>query len=168
MSRFQECLAFVLKHEGLDAPDDADDAPDYGVTQTVYDEWKRARHEAEQPVAKITKDEAEAIYLERFWVPGRCSDMPAPLDLLHFDTAVNVGLGTANRMLQVALNVPVVDGILGGRTMAALGTADVTVTFARYCNQRSTRYVVLALSKPDLKKYLRGWLHRVADLLQLV
>lgn len=168
MARFDECLGFVLAHEGIDAPDDADTLPDYGITQTAYDEWRVSRSMQERPIGQIELDEAKAIYHERYWTPGRCAELPQPLDLLHFDTAVNCGLGTANRMLQTCLNMTVIDGIIGQRTLAAVGTNDPIVVAARYCNQRSTRYVVLAMSKPALKKYLRGWLHRVGDLLRLV
>lgn len=169
MSRFDECLEFVLDHEGRTTAEASGDInTSFGITQPVYDEWRRARQLPEQNVDLGTPEEFRAIYLERYWVPAKCSDIPAPLDLIHFDSAVNLGLGTANRMLQTALNVGIVDGVIGPRTIGAAKLADPYTIAARYCNLRVTRYIVISQTKPQLKKFLRGWLHRVGDLLKVV
>lgn len=169
MARFNECLDFVLDHEGrTTAQASGDIETSFGITQPVYDEWRQVRNLPERPVDEGEPAEFESIYFEKYWVPAKCGELPEPLDLLHFDSAVNLGVTTAVRMLQTSLNVGIVDGIIGPRTLLAVKTADVTTTVARYCNLRITRYVVISAMKPQLRKFLRGWLHRVGDLLKVL
>lgn len=167
MSRFDECLTFVLTREGgfVNDPADPGGATNQGVTQAVYDQWRRDRSQAEQSVSSISPSEVAAIYHERYWTPARCAEMPKPIDLFHFDAAVNNGVGTANRMLQTCLNQNIIDGIIGPRTLANLAANDPNVLAGRYANQRITRYIVLSMTNPSLKKFLKGWLRRVGALL---
>lgn len=166
VGRFEECLDFVLDREGrTDSEPAGDPNTNWGITQAVYDEFRRVRNLPTQDVDKADPMELKSVYAEVFWYPAKCDEMPAPLDLLHFDTAVNNGVATANRMLQTALNVGIVDGVMGPRTMAAVKAADPSVTYARYCNLRITRYIVISASKPQLRRDFRGWLHRVGYLL---
>jgi hypothetical protein len=36
-----------------------------------------------------TIDEAKAIYLEKYWIPAGCDDVPYPMDVCLFDSQVN-------------------------------------------------------------------------------
>ena len=56
------------------------------------------------------------IYHANYWRPASCPDLPAPIALFHFDTAVNQGTGRATRFLQTALGVEV-DGEIGPITL---------------------------------------------------
>lgn len=168
MARFDDCLKFVLEREGgfVNDPADSGGATNKGVTQRVYDTWRRARAEPERSVRDIEDAEVRAIYHENYWVAASCPELPEPIDLLHFDTAVNLGPGTAARMLQTALNMSIVDGIVGHRTLANARANDALTTCARYSNLRVTRYIVIAAGSPEKRKFLRGWLRRVGALLQ--
>lgn len=162
MARFDDCLTFVLASEGgfVNNPDDPGGATNQGITQKVYDAWRTKRTWPEKDIKAIGQDEVWAIYHENYWVPAGCDSLPAPLDLLHFDSAVNLGVGSAGRMLQTALNFTVVDGVVGPRTLKAANSNDLGTTYGRYCNARIMRYI--ALSKPE---FLKGWLRRVGRLL---
>jgi lysozyme family protein len=175
VSRFGEALQFVLAQEGAgQAPGDVPTA--WGVTQGVYDTWRQAHGLPSLDVHHADPSELSRLYDELYWGPARCEDLPAPLDLLHFDTAVNLGVGTAARMLQTALNLNAVDGIVGPRTIRAAAdaaaqeadTKALSIVYARYCNLRVMRYITLAQSQPAKRAYLRGWLHRVSRLLAQV
>jgi lysozyme family protein len=61
------------------------------------------------------------------------------LALFHFDTAVNMGVGTAARMLQTALGVDA-DGEIGPITLATASRADPPRVLAAYAALRRTRY----------------------------
>jgi lysozyme family protein len=168
MTRFDECVAFVFDHEGIDAPDDGDNLPDYGITQSIYNAWRRSQKLPEQPIGNITKDEAKQVYHDVFWVGARCDDLQPPLDLIHFDSAVNLGISTATRMLQTALGFTVTDGVMGPRTVKAANESDRLVTAVRYLTRRLLRYSVLSAQDAKYRRYLRGWSRRVADLLRLL
>jgi lysozyme family protein len=170
MTRFEECLAHVLQSEGkfVDDPLDPGGATNQGITQKVYDAWRTARSLPERSVADIEDAEVRAIYIERYWAAGRCGELPQPIDLIHFDAAVNHGVGTANRMLQTALGVGIIDGVVGKNTLAAAQTANPRITAGRYCNLRITRYIAIVAMHQEQAKFLGGWLHRVGQLLLLI
>jgi lysozyme family protein len=107
------------------------------------------------------------IYETAYWRAAKCDKMPEPLDLLHFDAAVNYGVGTANKILQTALGLVGVDGIVGPKTLDALKNADKRVLYGRYCNLRISRYIVLATMDTQKRVFLGGWLRRVGELLQV-
>lgn len=166
---FDRAVVFVLKHEGgfVDDPDDPGGATNHGVTQRVYDQWRAARGDPPRSVAVIADDEVWTIYKELYWLPARCGDLPAPLDLVHFDTAVNCGVDAAVRILQTALGV-VVDGAVGPKTIEVAQASDRWRTIGRYVNGRLSRYMMLAQMRPPMAKFLHGWLRRVGDLLREV
>lgn len=52
-------------------------------------------------VASLQNNRAlvEKKFLELFWLPAGCDMLKWPLDLIHLDTAVNMGEGVANSLL---------------------------------------------------------------------
>lgn len=170
MTRFAECLAFVLQREGgyVNNPNDPGGATNMGVTQRTFDKWRDDHAQPRADVKTLDIQEAADIYQALYWNPAACEQLPPPLDLIQFDTAVNEGPGTAARMLQTALVLPIIDGTLGPKTLKAASTCDPLATFARYANQRSMRYIGLAIADPNKRVFLRGWLHRVGALLSAV
>ena len=165
-SRFPEALKLVFDVEGRsdnEAPGDLDTS--WGVTQPVYDEWRRSKGLPTRDVDEGTEDEFRDIYLDFYWGRGKCEQIPWPLALLHFDTAVNCGVGMANRMLQESLRVVVIDGIVGGATLKALKAADPNLVFCRYTMHRLAHYAGLASRSAKHAGWLRGWLHRTGTLL---
>lgn len=50
-------------------------------------------------IRNLTADDAVRIYRQDYWLPAGCDKLPAPLALLVFDTAVNMGLGAAAKLL---------------------------------------------------------------------
>ncbi len=96
------------------------------------------------------------IYLDRYWRPARCPDLPPPLALFHFDAAVNHGLAGAAVLLQRALGVTA-DGEIGPLTRRAARESPIDPTLARYAELRRQRYRAL----PHFWRFGRGWLARV-------
>ncbi|MFZ4807033.1 MAG: glycoside hydrolase family 108 protein [Hyphomicrobiaceae bacterium] len=96
------------------------------------------------------------IYLERYWRPACCPDLPPPLALFHFDAAVNHGLTGAAVLLQRALRVTA-DGEIGPLTRRAARDGPIDATLARYAELRRRRYREL----PHFWRFGRGWLARV-------
>ncbi len=103
--RFFKCLQFILKWEGgySNHPNDPGGKTNKGITQRVYDLYRTSKKLPRRDVRFISDDEVREIYFHKYWVRAHAGDLPAPLDLVVFDTAVNCGVGTAIRFLQQAL-----------------------------------------------------------------
>jgi uncharacterized protein (TIGR02594 family) len=161
---FEVALAHVLVMEGgySDDPYDPGGPTNKGVTLATF-----ARHlgielngyTRDDLVARLKRiDDAtvRAIYRGHYWQPSRSQDLPPPVAVMHFDAAVNHGVGAAARMLQQALAVAV-DGEIGPITLAAARRIPALDSVARYGEIRRQRYRAL----PHFWRFGRGWLARV-------
>jgi lysozyme family protein len=121
---FTASLPFILRWEGgyVDHPADPGGATNKGVTQRVYDDWRTRQGLPARAVRQLEDAEMHAIYEAGYWLPPRCDLLQRQLDLVHFDTAVNMGVGRAVRMLQGALGCDV-DGDFGPATRMAAEAA---------------------------------------------
>ena len=101
---FLASLPFVLRWEGgfVDHPKDPGGRTNKGVTQRVYDAWRRRQGLPVRDVKGLEDTELHRIYEAGYWLPPRCDRLARRLDLVHFDTAVNMGPGRAVRFLQKA------------------------------------------------------------------
>jgi lysozyme family protein len=161
---FDDSLPFVLRWEGgyINHPADPGGATNKGVTQKVYDAWRIGQGRPAQDVRQITDAEVHAIYEGGYWRPPRCDALLRKLDLVHFDTAVNMGPGRAVRFLQGALGTKV-DGSFGPGTERALpdNADDLAGALARYCDARQAYYLRLIEQNPKLAVFSKGWMNRL-------
>jgi lysozyme family protein len=127
-----------------------------GLERSPRAAWRMRNAAARQ----ITDDEVHAIYETNYWVPPRCDLLQRQLDLVQFDTAVNMGVGRAIRMLQASLGCSV-DGDFGPATQRLAEACDLGTAIAAYCDRREAYYRQLADRKPKLAVFLRGWLNRL-------
>ncbi len=165
--RFSESLPFILRWEGgyVDHPNDPGGKTNMGVTQAVYDDWRKKANQPAQSVRTISDAEVQAIYESGYWLPPRCDLLEQALDLVQFDTAVNMGVGRAIRFLQQSLGCTV-DGGIGPKTQEAIATCDSGDTIVTFCQAREDYYRRLAQSNPKLAVFLPGWLNRLNALRQ--
>ena len=75
----------------------------------------------------------------------------APLDLVQFDTAVNMGSGRAVRFLQRAVGCGV-DGDFGPATERRGRSCDLGNAIATYCDAREDFYRRLAPEEPEARR----------------
>jgi lysozyme family protein len=94
---------------------------------------------------------------------AHCDAMPSRLAVLHFDGAVNHGVGRAAKFLQTAAGVAA-DGDIGPGTMAAVNAANELALCNSVCDQREKFYRDIVAAKPVQAKYLNGWLRRVTEM----
>lgn len=135
MANFEKAIAFVLKHEGGYVNDPKDPGG-----ETKYGICKRNHPTVD--IKNLTEDGAKGIYLSEYWLPsgaGKIAD--DSLALAVFDTAVNMGISRAVNLLARS------EGI-----------------FAQFLALRKDYYLNLCRIKPNLQKFLKGWLNRVDDL----
>ena len=130
LTKFEDIIAVVLKHEGgfVDDPDDRGGATNWGVTQKVYETFREEKCTADD-IKKMTQEEAEEIYYEMYWLPSRAEQLPAEVRETYFDMCVNHGQGGAVKILQQACNNKRkpenkidVDGGIGPNTIKAAST----------------------------------------------
>ena len=160
-ANFKPSLAAVLVHEGgySNHPKDPGGATMKGVTQRVYDAYRRNAGKDQQSVARISDAEIEAIYYQQYWMAVRADNLPAGLDYAVFDYAVNSGPSRAIKHLQEVLGVTA-DGIMGNVTIAAANAADPRSTIAKLCDRRMR--FLQGLGTWDT--FGKGWSRRVSEL----
>ena len=167
MDGFAQSLPFVLRWEGgfVDDPDDPGGRTNKGVTQAVYKAWRAGEGLAPRDVAQIEDAEVAAIYERDYWRRAGAGTLPRKLDLVQFDTAVNMGVGRAVRILQTTLGCTA-DGAFGPQTAAAVKDCEPMAATRRYCDVREGIYRSIVANRPVMAKFLRGWLNRLNDLRQ--
>lgn len=138
------------------------------------------------PMKDMTKETARDIYRTGWWNLLHLGDVDAINQLVAeelFDIAVNCGPAVPGPYLQRALNIfnrqgkdypdiPV-DGLMGGRTVAALksffqvrGAAGERVLLSALLVQLGMRYIQIAESRPQSEDFEFGWFaNRVAGAL---
>ena len=156
---FEECTSWLLVHEGgySDHPRDPGGATNRGITQAVYDAWRRSRGEPAQSVRLINEADVLAIYKRQYWDAVRGDDLPAGLDYAVYDFAVNSGPAKAARALQKLVGVTE-DGIIGALTLEAVRkVSDIEALITKICEARLAWMKTLK----SWSTFGRGWTRRV-------
>lgn len=154
---FQKTLRFTLRWEGgyVNDPDDPGGATNQGITQKTYHAYCKKKGLPLQSVQLISDAEVQDIYKAGYWDTVQGDRRGWPLNLVLFDTAVNMGPARANEFLEQA-----------NKTLDEIPSNDVQELSRRVIDLRVNRYYGLVLRNPRLKKFLNGWLNRVRDLKQ--
>lgn len=187
---FEQAHAFVMQWEGAlsDHKADAGGVTNYGISQRFL---KNAELDLNNDgsidaldVRGLGVDDAARIYKKYFWDTLHCAALPAPLALVLFDGAVNMGARRASQHVQAALNESAAvlarrgqamparleeDGKVGPATLGMAEAIDVLHasqhTACTAVKKRLTFYRELCAAKPSQKVFLRGWERRCKALL---
>jgi lysozyme family protein len=161
---FDSCFATVLAHEGgyVDHPADPGGATNFGITQRTYNAWRARQTSQARSVKKITRDEVEAIYRDQYWNAVRGDDLPAGIDLVVFDFAVNSGPRRAIQHLQAALGIKQ-DGHIGNVTIRAAQEAQLADHEARIINAITASRLAFVKRLSTWSVFGRGWSRRYKD-----
>lgn len=160
---FPASLAHVLTSEGgfSDDPLDPGGATNRGITQAVYDAWRKGEGLPARSVKLLNDYETGVIYRRRYWDACSCDLLPGGVDYCVFDCAVNSGSGKAAKLLQTAAGVPA-DGSIGPVTLAAVNAADPRRIINGICSERLAFLETL----PTWAHFGKGWGARVASVEQ--
>lgn len=113
-------------------------------------------------IATLTLQQAEDIIKENYWRFDEVNAQEIATKLL--DMAVNLGLGTAIRLLQTALTVlgvpTTTDGCWGPNTLATCNGSHSDQLLIELRTQQQHHYVSLVANNPSLYPFLKGWLRR--------
>lgn len=173
MTAYDAAFEKTLAHEGgyVDDPDDPGGATNYGVSLR----WLRAEGididgdgdvDADD-IAAIDTEDAKAIYHEHWWLKYRYDEVTVPeIAAKIFDLSVNMGPVQAHKLVQKACNTCghalVVDGILGSRSIATVNSSYAVQLLDAIREHAADFYTTLVEERPELAKYLNGWLRRAA------
>jgi lysozyme family protein len=164
MAKFEPALAYTLKHEGgwSDDPADPGGATNYGITLKTAQRHGIATKEA---LKTITPEQVAAIYKADYWRFDGINNQRVATKL--FDMAVNMGLETAIKLSQRAINangiVLTIDGRLGSVTLAALNNCELVLLMQLLCAVSADYYRKIVAKRPASQKFLKGWLKRAAE-----
>ncbi len=153
---FEEIIEQVLEHEGgyVNDPKDLGGETNFGITKRFY---------PDVDIKNLTKEQAKEIYKRDYWDKNRIESLPRELWHIFFDMCVNMGRGTAVKILQRAANSRgrniKVDGGLGPATIGALKGVEVE----RVRAYRVKYYSDLVTKKPEQDKFYFGWFRRATE-----
>lgn len=169
---YAKILPVVLKYEGgyVNDPDDAGGATNKGITQAVYDSYRRRKGLPPQPVKLISDEEVDRIYYHNYWIDGSCDLIAMShqrVACFHFDTAVNTGVIQAAKLLQRAVGT-VADGKIGPKTLAKLRALTEDEVLKSYSDHRLAFYDKIVERRPANAKFLKGWRIRVNKLIRFL
>lgn len=125
---FDRCLAHVLEFEGgyVNHPQDPGGETNFGISKRAY---------PNENIKGMTRQRAAQIYRRDYWNAVRGDDLPAGMDLVAFDAAVNSGVSRGAKWLQASLGVPA-DGKIGPQTLTAARNAHPVAVIDRACDER--------------------------------
>jgi len=126
---WQQAFDLVIKFEGDLSNDSADPGglTRWGISQRAYPTLN---------IRTLTIAEAMGIYKKDYWDACGCDDIEYPLDIIIFDSAVNCGVGTAQKIQAKA------------------------TSWQDYLFMRIKYYADIAGARANFQKFLRGWVNR--------
>lgn len=138
-------------------PDDTGGETKYGVARNANPDLD---------ITTLDWAGAERVYYRRYWLTANCDDLTLVyprLAVLHFDGAVNHGVGRAIKFLQRAAGAGE-DGDFGPATLAAVKAKEEIALCHRVCDIREAFYRSIVANKPSQGKFLNGWLRRINEM----
>jgi len=171
MKPFDYAFESTLCLEGgyCDDPSDRGGKTKWGITESTLKAAVSEGIVSTRDVAALTREEARRIYRENYWNPLKLDSCLSPAAAAEiFDTAVNMGVPTAVKIIQEALNYLgeslTVDGVLGRGTLAALNkwiAQDERAVLVCLNGIQFLRYLTIVKSNPTQRKFARGWTKRI-------
>lgn len=114
----------------------------------------------EEMMRKLTIELATCIYRQKFWQRIK-GDQIASQEVANilFDGHVNHG-NTGIRLMQDVLGVKR-DAIVGPITLGKLNASNPERVYIAYRHARKLFYYKIVANRPQMKKFLQGWLNRI-------
>ncbi|HEY9847116.1 MAG TPA: glycosyl hydrolase 108 family protein [Candidatus Caenarcaniphilales bacterium] len=159
--RFEQALKFTLEWEGgwCAHPSDVGGETNFGITSTVYHDYRALKNLPRQSVKEITDSEVYDIYRRQYWNSAHCDLMCPPLAIVMFDTAVNFGATGAFMFLQEALRLPM-NGVFDALTKNTLLSNNTQQTAQKYLDKRIAYRYQRIREAPSQSPFLPGWINR--------
>lgn len=158
-STYKIAMAQLRRHEGgyVNHPKDPGGATNYGVTQAVYDTYRKRLGLKTRSVREIAEVEVSSIYQTQYADKVRYDALPAGVDYAVLDAAVNSGVSRGAKWLQATIGVAA-DGVVGNLTVAKAKAADPVKTIKGIC----TRRLSFVQGLKTWTTFGKGWSRRIA------
>ena len=154
---FEAIIPAILNWEGgaklVEHPRDPGGKTKYGISERFNGERIKALNTT---ISKLTEAQAREIYYRDYWLESEADTIhDQGLALIHFDAAVNHGVGAAKQMLAALPSKP--------RDFAGdgLNKALFNELSLHYLGQRQARYA----SDKNADVFLEGWVNRLTRLI---
>lgn len=120
---------------------------EFALWRGYVDDWESAKARERDPtiiaeLEQLTVEELKAIYAVNYWFKSFADRLPLPVASMHFDCAVNQGIGDARKFIQYAagLSGKQLDGVLGPQSLQAVLRTDPLRAITRYSEARWEDY----------------------------
>lgn len=162
--RFARAYPALLRHEGgyVNHPRDPGGVTNLGITLGTA---RAHRLDIDgdgdvdaTDVRLLTPATARPVYRQVYWLAASCDKLPAGVDYMIFDLAVNSGVARAKRYLQRVAGVKE-DGVIGPVTLAAVRALDPVAVVGRLSDLREAFY----RSLPTFSTFGKGWMRRLNE-----
>lgn len=180
MTKSELLINMVLKHEGyyVNDPDDAGKRTYRGVAEAIHRNWEGWKivdmHEPLKRNQKINSKELDDLVMEiyelDYYQPMKIDRIDSLMLSAHvFCHGVNAGNRNSIKILQKAINKVYgaklkVDGLIGRLTLEQCNREDrIGELEEMFIDMRKAYYTNLTIKKPTQKKFLNGWMNRVAS-----
>ena len=134
-------------------PGDLGGTTKWGFSQAAY---------PKVDIANLDRTTALAMYTTDYWNASNCQKLKPELQYVMVDTAFNMGIETATKILQEAAGVTV-DGIFGPETMMKSDN----VTIGEYLFFREVYDTTIVEHRQSQIEFLGGWSNRNKSILSL-
>lgn len=141
---FDKAFGFILSKEGgyVNNPHDKGGSTCRGITQAVFNEFRKSMDMPILSVLHIEPEEVAKIYKEQYWIPAGCDKLEdGKYACVIFDLAVNSGVSRAKKFHLIA-------------------KGNIETLF----KLREEFYNRIVKNNPPQKVFLKGWMNRIADL----
>lgn len=155
MAQFEPAVEKVIANEGgdtvTDIAADRGGLTKFGISQNAFPHVQ---------IETLTREQAKYIYKSNFWDKVRGDEIvDQSVAEAIFDTAVNMGVGAAIKLVQTTLGVKA-DGILGPVTIKAINQASVRDFRSSFTLTKIARYAQICNTDKSQRAFLLGWINR--------
>lgn len=172
---FQQACEYTMQNEGgvSNNPDDEGGFTKFGITLPLLSTYLN-RQATSIDMTNLTEFDARAIYRKYFWESLYCDQLPLPIAIAIFDTAVNKGQRMAVKLAQICLytsaaNSQVIeDGIVGPVTILMLQKTDVEMFIYNFIGALLSSQIDICLKDATQLIFLKGWAKRATRLFLLL
>lgn len=156
MSIFIDVVTKTLLREGgsriTNVSSDRGGLTKFGISQRSY---------PNVDIENLTEVDAIGIYKKDYW--DRISGDKISSERIAeniFDTAVNMGVNTASRFAQVVVDLDLIDGIIGSKTLAKINGCNEEIFILKYTLTKIEYYAKICNKDRTQGKFLLGWINR--------
>ncbi len=156
MADFNKAIEKTLVNEGgyVNDPSDRGGETNYGISKRSY---------PNVDIQNLTVADAKEIYKRDYWDRLRADEIGSQQVAFElFDTAVNMGVRTASKLIQGCVGSHP-DGVIGNMTLQSINNVDEELLLLRFKLAKVARYTYLAKKRPANRKYLLGWINRALE-----